>query len=303
MNAKIKRMRLFQRAQMGRFHFLRNSASSMTHKHISIGSRILMVCTILTVCSVPRQAIAAESTSFKLYENHPNTAAGNPAASTNFSFDTNRMTWRLLPLASSSFRLVSGFTPSGGGGSSSGGGGSSSGGGGGGGGDDSGGGHRGREPVPPQEEPPAETPVVPEELPELYPSLLPVRPAAPVKPAPQEAPGAPLAQFSRVGREAGVLRVPLIDVPQQAAPVRSACPVMELQQMSVLVLLLLLALYCVGSAFFLVRKVLAIHTYQQTDRSSSSAASHGGKRKSAFATRDLHLQCERVKPSRNTKRS
>ena len=100
----------------------------MAYKHSLIGSLLTMVCAVVGFISFPQLANAAESASFRLYQQYPNDAEGGPSESANFQFGIGRMTVWQFPLVSSSFQLVSTLAPSGGG-SSSGGGGSSSGGG------------------------------------------------------------------------------------------------------------------------------------------------------------------------------
>jgi hypothetical protein len=146
----------------------------MTAKYINIGLRIALVLMItLSVVSPVKKAWAAESTSFRLYTGHPNDADGGPKQSGSFKLNEGKMTWRKLPLASTSFQLVTAppaTSAESGSSSSSGGGSSSSGSGGGGGG---GGGRRGSPPIPPETEPPVDDPI---------------HPAAPDEPAPEPEP-------------------------------------------------------------------------------------------------------------------
>lgn len=151
----------------------------MIHKNTFIGITIKCAIAILFSLTFTLQSVwAAESSSFRLYTGSPNDADGGPKQSGSFRLNEGKMTWRQLPLASTNFQLVTAppATPSGGASSSGSGGGSSSGesGGGGGGG---GGGRRGRDPVPPETEPPVDEPgPAPED---------PIHPAPPEDPEPE----------------------------------------------------------------------------------------------------------------------
>jgi len=286
----------------------------MAYKHSLIGSLLTMVCAVVGFISFPQLANAAESASFRLYQQYPNDAEGGPSESANFQFGIGRMTVWQFPLVSSSFQLVSTLAPSGGG-SSSGGGGSSSGGGTDGGGGDGSGGRRPR-PIPSPEEPPA----IPQEKPR--------RPAAPAKPKPGKAPEVQVSPFPQ--EEAGFPTAPsgaeeaaeymgerlidrihffhLIDASEQEASARVARPIIEQWRFTVLHLLppalhpavvaIFILLFVSMGLGLVVRNAQAIQIHRRKYLFLFFLLFHGGKKEESFVIRDLYQQCRAGKRSR-----
>ncbi|PIR52827.1 hypothetical protein COU76_04235 [Candidatus Peregrinibacteria bacterium CG10_big_fil_rev_8_21_14_0_10_49_10] len=99
----------------------------MRTTYISTGMRIFTLLVVAASFAFSCEfAIAAESTSFRLYTEFPGTADGGAKTSGSFSLNEGGMTWKSVPLASTSFQIVSAppavqVQSSSGGGSSSGG--------------------------------------------------------------------------------------------------------------------------------------------------------------------------------------